>query len=137
MGRTRCGSQTRSASHMPRGFMPNTSSTVPAEFPNLADLVRVGQRGQDRLVIRAGEHFKLFALGQRPDALEQRLLLRDQVIEQAAGEVNPTFDVGMLFHQGDKRLVGDFDAVLVDEIELADRLVIMQNQAKDKFSRSW
>jgi len=99
-----------------------------AQLVNLPDLVGVGQRGQQWLVVTAGEHLKLPARHQRPHALQQRALLGHQVIEQAAGEVNGAGDRRVALQQVQQRFVGHAHGVLVDEIELADRLVIVQHQ---------
>jgi hypothetical protein len=63
---------------------------------DLAELVVVGQHGQDRLVESTGQELHLAACGEGPEEIEAARRALAQPLEQAAGAVDAQPDLGAL-----------------------------------------
>jgi len=90
----------------PGRFRAEQAADGLGQLPDLAYLVRVRQRRQDRLIVAASQNLNLAALYQRPDALQKAGVVLRQPFQQAAGKMQPDVDSRMALQQLDQGLVG-------------------------------
>jgi hypothetical protein len=103
------------------------------QLTDLRDLVDVGNRGQDRLIVAAPNKLHLFAPGQLPKLIEILRVAFLQPFKQYPGVMQAKADTRMLeegLHEGRvSPLVSFFD----DMVEVPNGLVGMDHQSKRNF----
>ena len=125
---TRCCSQTRSGTHIPRTAAPNRSLQVGRVVADLPDAVAVGDHRQDRLVEPAAEDLDPPRLDQRPDPSDVLGLPLDQPLQQRARGVQDERDLGIALQHVQERQVAVAVGRLEDAVEVADGLVVVQGE---------
>ena len=123
------GSQTRSASHAPRGALAEAWPRRVVAIRPAGHAIALRQRREDRLVQPAAQDLDLPALHQGAQVRATNAgWLGAQPLQQRPGVVQPDADLGMPLERLDHRLVGLLEDLLEDPAEVADRLVVVERQ---------
>ena len=101
-----------------------------AHHLDLADLVFIGDRRQDRFVVGAAEDLYPAGFDKRLQPPDEIGFLFDDPVQQAAGVMQRHLDRGKTLQNCDKGLVTPCEIILKDLIKIPHRLVIVQRKGE-------
>ena len=110
------------------GRGPEALRQEPREPGDLAQLVGIGNGGQDRLIVAAGQQLQLSAPRHGPGARSVLGMVRLEPVPQDARVVERERDFRMTVPGLEHRQVGALCGFLEDRVEIPDRLVIVERE---------
>src|SRR6266853_1355558 len=104
-----------------------------AQTANLFDSIFVGDGNQNRFVKSSANDLHLAARDERPNALDVLRMLFGQPFQERTGVMQPQTDARVTGHTFHKRQVGTLISAFHYVIEVADRLVRVNEQNQVEF----